>query len=155
MKIYTSYFYMIRFFKPNQIPLSTAVWPPRWFVQNGHQYYDKRRVLNGLIAEPFVPDERCQDLCRGLENCSTKDPNTCKFLQQYYKQLCELDFNSIMKRFENLGKAYSERNFLNDDVEFVLIFHETPKNPCSERWIVQKWFKENGYELEEYIKEET
>ena len=123
---------MIRFFKPNQIPLSTAVWPPRWFTQNGSQYYDKRRVLTGLT-----------------------DPNTCKFLQQYYKQLCELDFNSIMKRFDKLAKVYSERNFLNDDVEFVLIFHETPKNPCSERWAVQKWFKENGYELEEYIKEKV
>lgn len=28
MKIYTSYFYMIRFMKPNMIPLSTAKWDP-------------------------------------------------------------------------------------------------------------------------------
>lgn len=29
MKIKISYFYMIRFFKPNQIPISTAVWDPK------------------------------------------------------------------------------------------------------------------------------
>ena len=31
MKIYTSYFYQIRFFKPNMIPLSTAKYDPSWF----------------------------------------------------------------------------------------------------------------------------
>ena len=152
MKFYTSYFYMIRFFKPNQIPVSTAVSPPKWYTINGNQYYDKRRVLNGLTAKPFVPDERCRDLCRGAENCSTKDPNSCQFLQKYYEQLCELDFNSIMQRFKNLANAYEERNFLEEEIEFVLIFHETPKNPCSERWMVQKWFKENGIDIKEFEK---
>lgn len=147
---------MIRFFKPNQIPLSTAVWDPAWFHQGRgamYQFFDKRKVLNGLRIEPFVPDKRCHDLCRGAENCLTKDPNTCQFLQKYYEQLCELDFNSIMQRFEKLAKSYSELNLLEEEIEFVLIFHETPKNPCSERWIVQKWFRENGVKIKEFEKD--
>lgn len=31
MKILISYFYQIRFFKPNMIPLSTAAFDPKWF----------------------------------------------------------------------------------------------------------------------------
>ena len=31
MKIYISYFYAVRFFKPYQIPMSTAVWDPKWW----------------------------------------------------------------------------------------------------------------------------
>ena len=37
MKIMTSYFYAIRFFKPNMIPISTAKWDPKWYHQNKGQ----------------------------------------------------------------------------------------------------------------------
>ena len=43
----TSYFYQIRNFKPNMIPLSTALWDPKWFHKNkGHsfQFKDKNGV---------------------------------------------------------------------------------------------------------------
>lgn len=39
MKIYTSYFYMVRFMKPYMIPLSTAKFDPAWFHKElGHKY---------------------------------------------------------------------------------------------------------------------
>lgn len=50
MKFYISYFYAVRFMKPNTVALSTAMWDPKWFY-NKHQgdvYLDKRGVLNGL-----------------------------------------------------------------------------------------------------------
>ena len=34
MEFYTSYFYKIRFMKPYMIPLSTAVFNPKWYFQN-------------------------------------------------------------------------------------------------------------------------
>ena len=86
MKIYTSYFYKIRFFKPWQIPISTAVWDPKWFNDfkgQGYRFLDKRNVINGLRCESLHPDKTCQDLCRGLETCDCKDPSKCEFLKRY------------------------------------------------------------------------
>lgn len=148
MTIYTSYFYQIRFFPQNLVPLSTAVWDPRWYFHNEKQGYvwkDARGVLNGLRATPFVPNDSCNGLCRGPESCISKDSNTCKFLQVYLAQLRKLDFNSIIKRFYNLGER------IGNNPDFALIFHEAPNNPCSERWMVQQWFKENNWEINEWI----
>ena len=58
-----------------------------------------------------------------------------------------------MERFSRLAAQYKAAKNLSNDIVFVLIFHETPNNPCSERWIVQKWFKDNGYIVEEFNKE--
>lgn len=148
MTIYTSYFYQIRFFPQNLVPLSTAVWDPRWYFHNEKQGYvwkDARGVLNGLRATPFVPNDSCNGLCRGPESCISQDSNTCKFLQVYLTQLRKLDFNSIIKRFYNLGER------IGNNPDFALIFHEAPNNPCSERWMVQQWFKENNWEINEWI----
>lgn len=148
MTIYTSYFYQIRFFPQNLVPLSTAVWDPRWYFHNEKQGYvwkDARGVLNGLRATPFVPNDSCNGLCRGPESCISKDSNTCKFLQIYLAQLRQLDFNSIIQRFYNLGER------IGNNPDFALIFHEAPSNPCSERWMVQQWFKENNWEINEWI----
>ena len=39
-----------------------------------------------------------------------------------------------------------------DDVDFAFLVYETPQNPCSERAMIQKWFHENGMEIEEWHK---
>ena len=154
MKIYISYFYQIRFFPRNLIPLSTAVGDPSWF-HNGHnkfyQFKDKRGVLNGLRAEPFVPGKQCEGLCRGLDTCY-QTPNDCQFLLAYYGQLNKLDFQHIILRFDSLAKQIAtNENF--DDVDFALIVHEAPSNSCSERLMLQRWFAANGYQLNEWSKD--
>lgn len=154
MKIYTSYFYQIRNFPPNLIPLSTAMFDPKYyhnFCGKDHQFFDKRGVYNGARAEPFVPGEECQNLCRGLDNCTSKDPSTCAFLSTYRKQLDRLDFQLIMKRFETL--AFEFQAFCGiGDVNFALIVYEKPTALCSERTVIQQWFKDHGYEIEEWHK---
>ena len=155
IKILTSYFYQIRFFKPYYIPLSTAVYDPKWYHQNRgplYQFEDKNGVINGIRIQPFIPDRRCEGLCSGSEDCVTKDPRSCNFLKQYYNQLNELDFNEIMRRFQNLSEDIKQLKSLDKEPIFVLIFHETPTNPCSERWMVQKWFMNNGYQIKEFDK---
>lgn len=147
MTIYTSYFYQIRFFPTNLVPLSTAVWDPKWFYDNKKQGYvwkDKRGVLNGIRATPFVPNDSCNGLCRGKETCETNDPEKCLFLKVYLAQLRQLDFSNIIQRFHDLG------NRIGGSPDFALIFHEAPNNPCSERWMVQKWFKENNFSIKEW-----
>lgn len=157
MNVYISYFYQIRFFKPNIIPLSTCVWDPKYFHNGGlhTQFIDKNGVINGIRAECFVPDENCNGLCRGPENCRNEELNKgwCNFLSIYLEQLRKLDFVEIWHKFKNLAKQIKdELKILEKDIDFVLIVYETPKNPCSERRALQQWFKENGYELKEWTK---
>ena len=80
MHLYTSYFYKIRFFKPWQVPISTAIADPKWFhafKSQDYKFLDKNHVINGLRCESLHPDHTCQDLCRGLETCKCKDPSKC------------------------------------------------------------------------------
>lgn len=151
MKILTSYFYQIRNFKPNMIPLSTAVSDPKWFHRgqgNNFVFKDNNGIYNGIRAEPFVPQCSWGD-CVGVKSCSYK-PEKCSFLSNYYKQLQELNFNEIMERFNSLAARIVARDSLIEEPVMVLIFYEPPDNPCSERRIVQRWFKENGYIINEY-----
>lgn len=148
MRIYTSYFYQIRFFPPNLIPLSTAIFDPKWYHKPEERYYDKRGVLNGMRAEPFIPGPQLLGLCTGRKNCDGK-PQDCDFLKGYYQQLQTLSFQEIMQRFKNLEKQIGK------SCDFALIFYETPTNPCSERVMVQKWFREKGYEITEWERNDS
>ena len=142
--------------KPYMIPFSTAVWDPKWYHQDKHQqwhFIDKNGVLNGARAESLVPGPTCEGLCRGPERCSSKDPNSCPFLKAYYQQLNKLDFTNLIDKIHlSAAMVQNELKFTEEPI-VILIFHEIPTNPCSERWMVQKWFKENGYELEEFTRD--
>lgn len=153
MKIMTSYFYQVRNMKSNYIPLSTAVWDPSWWHQgkgNSFQFKDKNGVWNGLRAEPFVPDQTCEGLCRGPETCNYLSPKTCRFLKTYRAQLNKLDFQEIIERFAALGQKIQKTEGFEEEPVLVLLFHEKWDNPCSERWPVQEWFRDHGYEVEEF-----
>ena len=153
MEIYTSYFYQVRFFPKNAIALSTALWDPKWFHQSKGQEYvfvDKRGVMNGLRATPFVPGPQCHNLCRGKEACQTGRPQDCLFLQMYGKQLNSLPIDNIIKRMEVLGeKVRSTINFQSGPI-FIYLVHEAKDNPCSERREIQKYFTNHGYECREW-----
>lgn len=154
MKILISYFYQIRFFKKNMIPLSTCLSDPKWFhkgYDKNYHYKDKNGVYNGLRAEPFVPIMEENGECRGREKCDFNF-NSCNFLSNYYRQLKELDFEKIIGRFNRLGNYIKSIENFEEEPVMVLIVYETPNNPCSERRVIQKWFSENGYELKEFSK---
>lgn len=146
-KVYTSYFYQIRFFKPYMVPLSTAVWDPKWFHNfNGQEttFIDKNGVLNGCRFEAIHPDETCVDLCRGRENCQSKNPSQCQFLVNYGKQLNSLDFNLLIKNLETFLDTVKSGLSLKERAIPIFIVHEAVDNPCSERIVIQRWFNENG-----------
>lgn len=145
MKVKISYFYKVRFLKPNEIPVSTALTDPKWYHANKSQSYtyrDKRGVINGLRASVFAPGRLCEGLCCGPTACKAAAPD-CRFLQMYHVQLKHIDFEEIMQALTVLAAEY------NGDT-IVLLVHEAPDNPCSERSMIIKWFEENGYELKEY-----
>lgn len=70
MKLYTSYFYQIRFFAPNIVPVSTAVWDPKWyhnFAGQDNVFLDKRGVVNGLRAPALAPGSQLEGSCAGKD----------------------------------------------------------------------------------------
>lgn len=155
MKLLTSYFYQIRFFTPNIIPLSTAVWDPKWYHNNQNQsyaYLDKNKVINGLRADIFVPNLSCNGLCHGVEECKSKDPRSCEFLKTYEMQLNLLDCDKVIEDLENLGNQIKSLFNFDGDPIICLMFHETPDNLCSERQVVQSFFRSNGYKINEFDK---
>lgn len=156
IKVYTSYFYQIRFFKPNMIPISTAVWDPKWFHpyndRNGI-FKDKNNVYNGIRSRLLHPGKECDGMCAGPENCIAKygqaEPDKCDFLKTYREQLNKIDCNKLMQDLEDYAYKIKEKEGFEEEPVIVLIVYEVPSNPCSERVVLQEWFNKNGIECKE------
>lgn len=148
MKVFTSYFYQIRNFKPNMIPLSTAVSDPEWFHDGQgklHVFLDKNNVYNGFRC-CLMPGQECNGLCHGKDNCEIKDPTKCEFLQKYKEQLNSLDFNDLMIGLEQFAKDIQRVTQFKEEPYLVFIVYEAPNNTCSERQVIQKYFNSHGVE---------
>ena len=147
-KIYTSYFYQIRNFKQNMIPISTAVSDPIWFRPPDRQEYflDKRGIICGLRYEPLIVQKYNTKRCWGNEilcpySLQTKD-YICETMQEYRQLLDTIDFDKMIKAFE-----YCLNKFNKDTI--VLMVYETPNNLCSERRYLQEYFNKHGIECKE------
>ena len=141
-KIYTSYFYQIRNFKQNMIPISTALSDPIWFRPPDRQeyYVDKRGIICGLRYEPLIVQKYGTCSCP----CGSKNilKGNCPTMQEYRQLLDTIDFNKMIKAFK-----YCLNKFNKDTV--VLIVYEAPNNLCSERRYLQEYFNKHGIECKE------
>ena len=146
MKFYTSYFSQIRYFKPYQLAFSTAMWNPAFFR---NEHIDNEGRLIGLRATPFIPGPICKNDCRGREKCLMA-PDECLFLKHYYIQLKRLNVDEIVAKFEEIARKVQQDLGFEEEPEIILIVYEAPDNPCSERVVIQKWFRENGVDIQEY-----
>lgn len=146
MKISTSYFYQIRNFTPDMIPVSTAKWDPKWY---GPIHIDENGVLNGLRIPEFTPGESCENLCQG-KNCD-KIPESCPFMKAYREQFKKLIFKNVYRRLSVIAEHGRNILGLPYDIEphIVLMVYEAPSNPCSERAAIQEFFRSNGVECNE------
>lgn len=138
MQIKTSYFYQIRNFTPNIIPISTAISDPFWYKPpEGQEYFiDKRGIVNGLRYEPLIVQLHGQGGCP----CEERDPARCQCMKEYKDLLYALvDKEKTLKAFE-----YCLNKFNADTI--ALMVYETPTNLCSERAALQEFF--NCKELE-------
>lgn len=145
MKWSITYYYNIIFMKSNQLPLSTAMWPPKFFaktskVSNAH--INDKDVILGLTIHEFVPQQQCE--CP----CEKKDWQHCYFIKTYYEQLSKLDFDKVILKYETFAKKTSSLLDSNID-EIVLLVYEKPDNPCSERIALKRLFAEHNIELKE------
>ena len=142
MKIYTSYWAMLRHFPKNLIGLSTCRYNPKWLNPNR----DKKGAI-WLDIPPLKPGRECDGLCNG--KCAPKHPNDCDFLKMYRKQLDKIDFKMFIEHLEALAKTIQIGENL-EEVDFAFLVYERWDNPCSERVVIQQWFKDNGMEIEEW-----
>lgn len=150
MKIRISTFSNIRHFEPYMIPISTAVWDPKWFhdkTQPGGIYKDKRGVYNGLRYESLAPGLTCSHLCHGSP--CTQEPGSCLFLQKYGAQLATVNFDLMCQELAQLAQAIQAHEQFAHEPEIVLLVYETVDNLCSERQELIKWFLAHGQELKE------
>ena len=150
MNLKISYFNNIRNFNKYDIPLSTAMWDPKWYTQ----HIDKNEVINGLKCSPLVFSYKeysqlkneCQRHCQQV-------PFYCEFMRKYREHLNKIDFVSLMMWFESVIEKIAKLNNdlkNKDKYQIVLIVHEKPEIHCAERPILQEWFKDNNIVLEEY-----
>ena len=152
MRLAVSYFYQIRFFKPYMIPLSTAVWDPKWYHQNKgekYNYLDSNGVINGLRIRYLRPDESCDGLCRDPETCSCGNPNECQFLKVYEEQLNKIDFDRFNSYLKLVGTEVKKQIGFSEEPLFVFIVHEATTKQCSERCKIIKVLREHGYDIDE------
>ena len=156
MKIWTSYFYMIRFFKPWMIPISTAAWDPKWFHEfkgNDHIWKDKNGVWNGIRLEDLNPDHCCS-LPPECPDCrSNKNPDICSFIKDYREGLERLNFSEILECLKRTADYIQHLEGFQEEPEIILIVYEVPGNKCSERKSLQDYFMEHGIEVKEWEKE--
>lgn len=148
MKIRTSYFYQIRNFKKYMIPVSTALWDPKWYHDNqGHSciFYDKRGIINGIRLEALISKAKGCGLCP----CNDKDYENCLFLKEYRKRLDNIDFDRMYKDMENFANRYKQNEGFEEEPIIVLIVYETPQNHCSERQALIDYFNSKGVECKE------
>ena len=144
MKLYISYFAQLRNFPTNLVGLSTAVWNPKWRPMGK----DKRGVIC-VDCPPFKPGRECEGLCEG--KCNPKHPQDCAFLKTYKAQLDKINLSSLQESLGKLGTQIAKDEGFTD-VDFAFLVYETPTNPCSERVVIQQYFKERGIEVEEWQK---
>lgn len=142
MKIYTSYWAMVRKFPKNLIGLNTTVFSPRWRPMGK----DARGVIC-VDCPPFKPGHSCSGLCNG--KCDPKHPNDCEFLKTYKTQLDKINIHSIQESLGKLATQIAQDEGL-QDIDFAFLVYETPTNPCSERVAIQQYFKEHDVECKEW-----
>ena len=148
MKLAISYFYQIRNFPKNYIPMSTCLIDPAWYHNNqgeNYIYKDKRGILNGLRLQPIIVHNwEC-----GCP-CEEKNPQTCNFLKEYRQLLNTVDFEKMYTGIKNFADRYQKENNIKEEIIMTLIVYEAPNNPCSERQALIDYFLSKGIELQEF-----
>ena len=153
MKVVTSYFYQIRHFSSNMIPISTTFSDPFWYhdgtYDDDYIFKDKRGIYNGIRTNDFlIEHEEC-----GCGPTCQETPSTCSFLKVYRKHLDTLDFNKFIQELERIANKIQQIEHFKEEPVIALMVYEAPYNKCSERGAIQDWFYSNGWPIKEWKKE--
>lgn len=152
MNVAVSYFAQLRNFKPNMVPVSTALFDPKWFHDNKdvkHKFIDKRGVLNGVRCKDLAPGPTCNTLCGGTVACSDR-PESCSFIKKYKEQLDDLNKDKFKQYCENVVKCSAELlGIPEESIVLVFMVYEKYNNPCSERSSLLEFLNDCGFDAAE------
>jgi len=107
---------------------------------------DARGVIC-VDCPPFKPGYSCAGLCNG--QCNPKHPEDCEFLKAYKAQLDKINICSLQEKLGKLATQICRDEHL-QSIDFAFIVYERFDNPCSERIVIQQYFKERGIKCEEW-----
>lgn len=148
MNYYITNFGNLKNLKDFQIPISTAIWQPKFWKYG----LDRHNVFLG-ITEPLLSPAKLNsaDLC--IKNCPYKSsvPN-CPFLVNYAKYLDTIDFDYLLSEFERVANDVRKINNFIGEPDIVLLVYEAENNPCSERAALKSLFKKHNIVLKEFNK---
>lgn len=110
----------------------------------------------GIREESFlIPEDKLpEEMCAG-NPCPYKDkwPH-CQFLDAYWKHLQTIDFEGyLLPELNRIAEDVRKISHYEGKPIIVLMVHEKPDNPCSERSGIIRLFKEHGIEVKEWTKE--
>lgn len=159
MKIYISYFYQIRNFNKYMIPVSTAMFDPKWYHEGQdktHLFWDKNGVINGLRCYPLIFNrEKYEGWCG--DECKYKGKTSlCPYLNAYRRMLGMRDLSELTAFFLSVISYVANHNNDLDNAnkyDICLMVYETPTAVCSERSELIKWFKNYDIDLIEWNKD--
>lgn len=132
------------------LPVSTAVWDPKWFHNNGGQdviFMDKNGIYNGLRCQELSPYKISDHSCG--KDCEQTPPD-CSFLSEYRKYIYSLDFEKTYGFLKSLAEKFKTVKKLEQEPEICLLVHEKPDNPHSERPVLIDWFRDNDVDIKEF-----
>ena len=139
--IATSYFYQIRNFTPNLIPVSTCISDPAWYrpPKDKEYYIDKRGIICGLRYEPLIVQLHGEHTCP----CESKDQAPyCPTMLEYETLLWTLvDKEKTLKAFEYCANKFKKELNFKEEPIICLMVYEAPSNLCSERIALQRFFQ--------------
>lgn len=155
MKFCITYFYDVRYFTPDMIPVSTCHSDPKWFHGDSYNknycFLNENNVMIGIREDSLSPsfeklNMREEDICsKGCIHISSD--TTCPFLMNYERCLDELDFEALMKEFERVSEDVRKITHYEGEPTIALLVYETESNPCSERKSLQRYFKKHGIDV--------
>lgn len=111
--------------------------------------------MNGIREETFScfneVFDSLEEKCGEAKPCPylNKVPH-CQFMDSYYEYLKKQDFNSLLKELERIAEDVRKINNFEGEPVICLIVYESSKCTCAERPCIVKWFKDNGYDLQEW-----
>ena len=104
MRISISYFPMVRYFLPNQIGISTAVFKPHYWSYG----LTKRGSFQGIEEKslsPYYVEQYCSKECP-----YKKDLPNCPFLTAYRNYLDTVNINYLLSEFKRIAEDVKKIN---------------------------------------------
>ena len=142
MNYYIANFGQLRFFKPNQIPISTAMYQPHFWRLGP----DSNNVFLGINAPELSPAKiTTHNLCGRY--CKYRKKPTCPFLTDYLNYLNTVDFAKLLSDFKTTAEEVRKVNHFAGEPDIVLLVYESIDNPCSERWELKELFSKHNIDL--------